>query len=108
MINNSITSKYKKASNNIKKKMNIDGKQILKNREVLNRLEINGENNSFITLKDYQENFSNNPIERFINPAKNKLGLISNVILDTANKSIRESMGLNQWRNKDKVTDWFK
>ena len=58
MINNSITSKYKKASNNIKKKMNIDGKQILKNRQVLNRLEINGENNSFITLKDNKKNLT--------------------------------------------------
>ena len=38
--------------------MNIDGKQILKNREVLNRLEINGENNSFITLKDNKKNLT--------------------------------------------------
>ena len=47
MINDAITSKYKKASNNIKKQINIDGKQILKNKEVLNRLKINGENISF-------------------------------------------------------------
>ena len=63
MINNAITSKYKKASNNIKKSITIDGKQILKNREVLNRLEINGKKNSFITLKDHKENLGNNPIE---------------------------------------------
>ena len=54
MINNAITSKYKKARNDIKKQINIDGKQILKNETILNRLEINGENNSFITLKDYK------------------------------------------------------
>ena len=47
MINDAITSKYKKASNNIKKQINIDGKQILKNKEVLNRLKINGENITF-------------------------------------------------------------
>ena len=108
MINNAITLKYKKASNNTKKQINIDGKQILRNREVLNRLEINGENNSFITLKDHKENFNSNPTVRLINPAKNELGNISRAILDTTNKSIREAMGLNQWRNTDTVTDWFK
>ena len=54
----------------MKKQINIDGKQILKNREVLNQLEINGENNSFTTLKYHKENFNNNPTVRLINPAK--------------------------------------
>ena len=103
MINNTITSEYKKASNDIKKQISIDGKHILKNREVINRLEINGENNSLITLKDHKENFNNNPTVRLINPAKNELGYISNAILDTANKNIREAMGLDQWRNADAV-----
>ena len=76
MINNAITSKYKKASKNIKKQINIDGKQILKNREVLDRLEINGENN-FLTLKDHKKFFNNNPTVRLINPAKNKLGVLA-------------------------------
>ena len=71
-------------------------------------MEINGENNSFITLKDHKENFNNNPTVRLINPAKNELGHISKAILDTANKNIREAMGLNQWRNTDTVIDWFK
>ena len=101
MINNATSSKYKKASNNIRKQINIDGKQILKNREVLNRLEINCDNNSFITLKDHKENFNNNPTEL-------ELGHISKAMLDTANKNIREAMGLNQWRNTDTVIDWFK
>ena len=105
MINNVITSKYKKASNNINKHINIDGKQILKNRETLNRLEINGENNSFIILKDHKENYSNNPTVRLLNPAKNELGHISKAFLDTTNKNIREAISLNQWRNTDKVID---
>ena len=103
-----MTSKYKKTSNNIKKQINIDGKKILRNREVLNRLEINGENNSFITLKDHKENFNNHPTVRLINLAKNELGRISKVILDTTNKNIREAMGSNQWRNTYTVFDWFK
>ena len=100
LINNAITSKYKKTNSNMKNQINIDGKQILKNREVLNQLEINDENNSFIALKDHKENFNNNPTVRLINLAKNELGCISKVILDTANKSVREAMGLNQWRNR--------
>ena len=71
-------------------------------------MEINGENNSFITLKDHKENFNNNPPVRLINPAKNELEHISNAILDPTNKSIREVLALNQWRNTDTVIDWFK
>ena len=95
MINNAITSKYKKASNNIKKQINIDGEQTLKNKELLNQSEINGENNNFITLKGHEENSNNNPAVRFVNPAKNKLGRIIKAILDAANKITREAMGLN-------------
>ena len=81
MINNAMISKSKKASNNIKKnQINIDEKQILNSREVLNRLERNDENSSFITLKDHKENFNNNLTVRLINPAKNELGRISEAI----------------------------
>ena len=104
MINNTITLKYKKASKNIKKTDLIDGKQILKNREVLNRLV----QNTFITLKDHKENFNNTPTVRLVNPARNELGSISKAILDTANKEIRKAMGLNQWRNPVIVIDWLK
>ena len=71
-------------------------------------MEVNGENNSFITPRDHKENFKDNPAVRLINPAKNELGRISKAILDTTNKNIREAMGLNQWRNTDTVIDWFK
>ena len=99
--NNTITSKYKKANGSIKKQINNDGKRILKNKEVLNRLGINGENNNFITLKELEENFSNNPLGE-------RIGRISNATLDTTNKNIREAMGLNQRRNRDTVIHWFK
>ena len=47
MINKAITSNNKKDSYNIKKQINMDGKRILKSKEVLNRLKINGENKIF-------------------------------------------------------------
>ena len=71
-------------------------------------MEINGEKNSFITLKDHTKKFNNNPTVSIINPAKNELGHISNDILDTTNKNIRDAIGLNQWRNTDTVIYWFK
>ena len=74
MINNAITSKYKKVNNNIKNQVNIDGKQIVKSKEVLNRLEINREKNSVITLKNLKENFNNNPTVRLINLGKKRIG----------------------------------
>ena len=38
---------------------------------------MNGENNSFMTLKDHNKNFNNNPTVRLINPAKIELGLLA-------------------------------
>ena len=61
LINNSITSTYKKANSNISKQVNKAGKNILKNKEVIKRMEINTEANCFITLKDHKDNFANNP-----------------------------------------------
>ena len=52
---NVVTSTYKKANNSIKKKINMAGKQILKNNEILNRVEINGENKLLVHIKRSQE-----------------------------------------------------
>ena len=71
-------------------------------------MEINGESNSFITLKDHKENSNNNPTVRLLTPAKNELEHISKAFLNTTNKNIREAMGLNQWRTTNTIIDWFK
>ena len=81
LLNISITSTYKISNNNIKKKINISGRNILKPNEVLIRMDINGENNSFITLKDHNKNFESNPSMRLMKPAKNGLGALSNLIM---------------------------
>ena len=96
ILNDSITTTYKKASNNIKKKINAAGKQVLRNNKVLKRMQTNGETNCFISLKDHKENFQNNLTIRLINPAKNELGKISKVILGKINEKIRKSLQLNQ------------
>ena len=63
-------------------------KQILKNNEILRRVEINGENNCFFTLKYHKYNFANKQQVRLINPAKNELGKIIKVTLDKINLAI--------------------
>ena len=107
LLANAVTSNYKTANNTIKKKINMAGKQILENNEFLNRIETNGENNCFFTLKDHKDNFGNNPQVRLINPAKNELGRISKVILDKMNLAIRQHFSFNQWKNTQNVIDWF-
>ena len=106
LLTNVVTSTYKKANNSIKKKINMAGKRILKNK-ILNRVEINGENNCFFTLKDHKDNFANNLQVRLINPVKNELGRISKLLLDKINLAIREHFSFNQCKNTQNVIDWF-
>ena len=106
LIMNSITSTYKKANSSIKKRINKTGINLMRDK-VIKRIETNEEGNSFITIKDYKENFDNHPTVRLINPAKNELGRISKLILDKINKKISQKFDLNQWKNTDIVIDWF-
>ena len=71
-------------------------------------MDINGENNCFIMLKDHKENFQNNPSLWLINPAKNELGRLSKFIIQTMNKELRHNFNLNQWKNTEDAIDWFK
>ena len=57
MLNDSITTAYKKASNNIHNKINTDGKKLRKDKDILNRILTNGKIECFITLKDQNPNF---------------------------------------------------
>ena len=91
MLSNSITTTYKKASDNIHNKINTDGKKLMKDKDILNRMLTNGKNECFITLKDHKPNFKNNPKARLINPAKNEIGRISKNILDKINYQLRDS-----------------
>ena len=66
-----ITSKYKKTDKHIATNINKEG---IKHANIIDRIEINGTDNSFITLKDHKENFLNWATSRLINPAKNEIG----------------------------------
>ena len=55
-----VTSTYKKISDKISNKVNADGKKIVENKEVVNRLFVIGRNSCSITLKDHKPHFLNN------------------------------------------------
>ena len=84
MRRNAITSTYKKANGNIKKRIHEKGKEIVKKsfNNIIDRMHVNAESNCFITIKDHKENFLNHPKVRLIDPAENELGRISKTILD--------------------------
>ena len=105
---NAITSTYKKGSEKIKTKVDKLGAKYAKKAGALERIQINGTNQCFVTLKDHKENFDNNPKTRLINPAKNEIGRISKVILDKINTSLKGILGVNQWKNTASVLTWFK
>ena len=104
---NANTKTYKKSNDTVKNEVIADGKRIMKDLNIIDRMCINGEDNCFITLKDHKDNFQNNPTTRLINPAKNELGRISKSILEKLNKSIRESLQLQQWKSTSDVLQWF-
>ena len=107
LLQNAVTSKYKKTNTKIKDKINKKGKEILKNKEAIHRLDINEESSCFFTLKNYKENFPNNPTVRLNNTAKNDIGRINKVILDKINSSLIKQLKVNQWKNTQNVIEWF-
>ena len=59
MCRNAITSTYKKADRNIKKRINEKGKEVVKKsfENIIDRMDVNAESNFFITIKDHKETF---------------------------------------------------
>ena len=79
----------------------------MKNKEALHRLDINKESICFFILKDHKKNFQNNPTVRLINPSKNEIGTISQIILDKITSSLIKQLKVNQWTNTQNVIEWF-
>ena len=106
---NAITSTYKKANGNIKKRINEKGKEIVQKTfdNIIDGMDVNSESNCFITIKDHKENFLNHPKVRLINPAKNELGRMSKTILDNINKNLFETTKIKQWKNTVSAIKWF-
>ena len=50
-------------------------------KNILDRIQVNGKEECFLTLKDQEVHFENNATARFLNEAKSEIGKISKVIL---------------------------
>ena len=90
-LQNAATYKYKKIAKKMKDKI----------------FHINGDSNYFMKMKDHKEHFRNKPTVRLINPGNNQIGRTSKVILGKINIAIKSKLRLNQWKNTNKVIDWF-
>ena len=97
---NAITTRYKKVNKSIGTKINKERIKFAKQADILDKIEINGTGNSFITLKDHKENFTNHPTTRLINPSKNEIGRISKHILDQINTELVSKLSVNEWKTR--------
>ena len=79
LLSNSVTFTYKRTNNNIKKKMNFSRRNILKVKEALQRMDING---WILCSKTTKGNF------QLINLAKNELRKLSKFIIEATNKEL--------------------
>ena len=107
MLKDSVTTTYKKVNKKIVKQINLEGKNIVEDKTIANRILVNGHDECFISLKDHKPNFTNNPKTRLINPAKNEIGRLSKSILDKINNKLRNTTRLNQWKDTSEVINWF-
>ena len=98
----------KKTNVSAKNAINTEAKAIAKDLNLDKRIEQYNQNKSFITLKDHQESFQNNPKCRLINNAKSKIRIVRKHYIDPINKPIREKLNVNQRRNTQTVTTWYK
>ena len=99
LLQNNITSTYRKANDSIIKSVNKEANDIAIKLGIEDRVERMAKNQAFIILKDHKDhkdNFINNPKCRLINPAKSDIGRISKQILEKINKNIRETSKYHQ------------
>ena len=90
---------YKQSNNNVYNSINLEAKHIAKKLEIADRVECMARKPAYITIKYHKENFSINPKCRLINPAKSELEKVAKIIVENINKTVREKLHCNQWRN---------
>ena len=93
LIKNSVTKTSKKVPMKLEKSRD---QKYRKNINLADRIEHLPRAESFITLKDDKDNFTNNPTCHLINPSKKELGNISKPILERVNKTLMEQLTCNQ------------
>ena len=96
LLQNAVTTTYKKSNKETERRINCEGIKYAKEANILDKVEVNGTANCFVTLKDHKEDFLNHTTTRLINPAKNLIGRISKQILDQINSKLCEILKVNE------------
>ena len=105
LLTNKITKTYKQSNDKVYNCINLEAKHIVKNLEMADRVECMVKKPAYITLKDHKENFNINPKCHLINLAKSELRKVTKIIVENINKTVREKLHCNQWRNTSNVID---
>ena len=74
LLEKSITKDYTLATTSSEKQITIEDKNIASKLDLDDRIDTTAKSQTFITLKDHEPNFSNNPSCRPINPCKSEIG----------------------------------
>ena len=107
LVSNSVTSTYKKDSNDSENVINIEAKLLCEKLDIADRVEKLPKKQAFITIKDHKPNFQENTKTRLINPMKSEVGKISKQLIQDINRLLRNKLKLQQWNNTDEVITWF-
>ena len=73
LLKDSITTTYKTVKRNIKEQINLEGKNIVKDKTIENRILMSDHDECFMSLQGYKPNFIYNPKTRLINQVKNEM-----------------------------------
>ena len=107
LLDENVTSKYKKIDASIVDSINAEAKSLAKNLDLDDRIEALPKTDAFVTLKDHKPNFHLQPKCRLINPTKTEIGVISSKILKKINSEVRQKTKLQQWSNSSQTIKWF-
>ena len=108
LLQYAVTATSKISNKEIERRINCVGIKYAKETNILDKVEVNGTANCFVTWKDHRANFLNHPTTRLIYPAKNEIGRISKQILGQINSKLCERLKVNEWKNTASVINWFK
>ena len=108
LLNKNVTKTYKKTNPNVPDIITLEDKKIAQKIELEDRIEVSASRDPFITLKDHEPDFTNNPTCRLINPSKSEIGIISKKFLHRINKEVIHATEVNLWKSTNNTIQWFK
>ena len=107
LLQENVTKTHKKATQKVETSINLEANNITKSYNNDDQVECLKRAEAFITLKDHKDNFHSHPTCLLLNPSKSELGKISKCNFEEDKNTIKMTLNLNQWKNTNKVIDWF-